>query len=299
MLEAMPDRIAIIANGRFRGHRLLEVVAQRLGHSPFYTDRPRHAEVLAATINPDVGVVVVAGGDGTVHEVVNGLMQRAPERRPLLAILPMGTGNDVARALQIKRSVKDLFLRLENHHPVAWDVIRLQYTDLNGEPETRYCINVADVGFGGEVTRVYSDRLRQYPFGLGYLVASFRGFMSARPVHAQVVTPMQQREQTTLMVAIANSKWFGRGIGIAPPADPTDGLIDLTLVGDVTTTTYVRFLPRLLRARSISDHRIEYLRTRSVEITSPTAMPLEIDGEYSGYTPVKADVVPLAIKFLV
>ena len=295
----MNTRVAIIAHGRFRGHRLLEVVAERVGHTPFFTDRPRHAEILSATLSHEVGVVVVAGGDGTVHEVVNGLMKRPPEYRPYIAILPMGTGNDVARALQIKRSVKDLFLRLQNHHPVAWDVIKLQYTKLDGELETRFCINVADVGFGGEVTKVYSDRLRDYPFGLGYLVASFRGFMTARPVQAEITTPIQQRQQTTLMVALANSKWFGRGIGIAPPADPTDGLIDLTLVGDVSTTTYIRFLPRLLRARSISDHRIEYLRTRSVAITSPSNMPLEIDGEYCGQTPVTAEVVSLAVKFLV
>lgn len=295
----MSTRTAIIAHGRFRGQRLLEVVADRIGHSPFFTDRPRHAEILAATLNHEIGVVVVAGGDGTIHEVINGLMKRPPEYRPYVAILPMGTGNDVARALQIKRTAKDLFLRLENHHPVAWDVIKLQYTNLEGESETRYCINVADVGFGGEVTRVFSDRLRDYPFGLGYLVASFRGFMTARPSVATVTTPIQERQQTTLMVALANSKWFGRGIGIAPPADPADGLIDLTLVGDVSTTTYIRFLPRLLRARSISDHRIEYLRTRMVSIDSTSPMPLEIDGEYSGSTPVIAEIVPLAVKFLV
>ncbi len=295
----MAPRVAIIAHGRFRGHRLLDVVAERIGHAPFYTDRPRHAEVLAATLGHDVGTVVVAGGDGTLHEVVNGLMQRPPERRPFIAILPMGTGNDVARALQIPRSAKNLFLRMNNHHAVAWDVLKLDYVNHHAEPETRYCINVADVGFGGEVTRLYSDDLRSWPFGLGYLVASFRGFMQAAPVHATVETAMQQREQTTLMVAVANSRWFGSGIGIAPPADPADGLLDVTLVGDVSTTTYLRFLPRLLRARSINDHRIEYLRSRSVRITSPQEMPLEIDGEYSGHTPLTAEVVPLAVKFLV
>ena len=295
----MATRTAIIVHGRFRGQRLVESVAERLGTTPFFTDRPRHAEILAATLHPDVQTVVVAGGDGTVHEVVNGLMQRKPEHRPRIAILPMGTGNDVARALQIRSSSKNLFLRLQNQHPVAWDVLRLTFTNLEGEQESRYCINVADVGFGGEVTRLYSDQLRAVPFGLGYLVASFRGFMRAKPASVTVQASGLTRQLTSLMVVLANSKWFGSGIGIAPQADPADGLIDVTIVGDVSTPTYIRFLPRLLKAKSISDPRIEYLRSTSVDVTALTDMPLEIDGEYCGHTPLQAEVVPLAVKFLV
>ena len=102
-----------------------------------------------------------------------------------------------------------------------------------------------------------------------------------------------------LMACLCNSRWFGAGLGIAPLADPSDGLMDITLVGKVSPLTYLRYLPRLLRGKPIHDSRVEYLKTRAVVIESAESLPVEIDGEFVGFGPVTAQVVPSAIRFIV
>jgi len=292
------SRIALIAHGRFRGHRTIGAVSEQIGYSAQFTERRLHAEFLAWHLHPDVEVVVVAGGDGTLHEVVNGLMRRPPSARPSIAILPMGSGNDTARALGISAGLSDLQRRLRQRNPVFWDVIRLTFNTADGQRAQRFCINIADLGFGGMVMEQYDHRLRSIPFGLGYLLASFHALFSARPAMLQVVTGFQEREHPMLMACLCNSKWFGKGLGISPQADPSDGLMDITLVGDASPLDYLRFLPALWRGKPINDPRVEYLRSRAVLLVPAATMHLEIDGEYCGVGPVEAEVIPRQICFL-
>jgi len=102
-----------------------------------------------------------------------------------------------------------------------------------------------------------------------------------------------------LTAAIANSKWFGSGIGIAPRAVPHDGMADLTLIKNVGVLTYLRFLPQLLRGVEITDTRIQYLQSRVVSVTTQTPLPIEIDGEFVGYTPLSVHVHHKAVRLLV
>jgi diacylglycerol kinase (ATP) len=295
----MSRRVMIIAHGRFRGHRTILSVAERTGYTPLYTDRQGHAEHLATLIHADTSMLIVVGGDGVLHEVVNGLMRRDASRRPPILLIPLGTGNDTARALGSKSRLRAIIRCLDKHHVVTWDVLQLSYTGLEGEPTTRYCINIADVGFGGHVMQHYSSRLREVPLGLGYVLASLRGFISSRPVPMHLTTGLQTREGTMLMACLCNSRWFGAGLGIAPLANPSDGLMDITLVGKVSPLTYLRYLPRLMLGKPIHDSRVEYLKTRVAIIKSPESAPLEIDGEFVGFAPVTAQVVPSAIRFVV
>ena len=102
-----------------------------------------------------------------------------------------------------------------------------------------------------------------------------------------------------LLTAVANSKWFGSGIGIAPHALPDDGILNLTLVKDVGPLTYARFLPQLMRGAAIKDPRIAYHTARECSITSDEPLPIEIDGEFVGYTPLQVRVHKRAIRLLV
>ena len=279
----------IIVHGRLRNHPQLHQLVAEYGAPVFVTEYPGHGRVCARDLPEQCThdtILIVVGGDGTLHDVVNGLMERAPEQRPLIHLVPLGTGNDVARAL---RSVES--------DTVTWDVLRVDYQDLDGQPAFRYCINVADIGLGGEVTRHYDGVLRRYPFGTGYMVAGLKGLKTAQRSAATINIDDRVVESTILSVCFCNSSWFGSGIGINPMADPTDGLIDVTIIGDIGAGTYLRFLPQLRAGKAITHPQLRYHRGTTVTIATDDPLPVEIDGEYVGTGPVVVTLKPKALMF--
>lgn len=280
----------IIVHGRLRNHPQLHQLVAEYGAPVFVTEYPGHGRVCARDLPEQCThdtILIVVGGDGTLHDVVNGLMERAPEQRPLIHLVPLGTGNDVARAL---RSVES--------DTVTWDVLRVDYLDLDGQPAFRYCINVADIGLGGEVTRHYDGVLRRYPFGTGYMVAGLKGLKTAQRSAATINIDDRVVESTILSVCFCNSSWFGSGIGINPMADPTDGLIDVTVVANISAGTYLSYLPRLRAGTPITHPKVQYFRGSRVSVTTTELLPVEIDGEHVGTGPITVTVVPQAITFV-
>jgi diacylglycerol kinase (ATP) len=277
--------IIAIAHGRLRSNTTLLEYCRQRGADLLFTEGRHHAEELAAQHGVEASTLIAAGGDGTVHEVVNGVMRLVESARPTIDILPLGTGNDTVRSL--------------TEEPTLCDVLRLTYSDIQGRPSTRFCMNVADVGLGGHVVQRYSDALRKLPGGSGYSVAIIRGLLSARPQHMLLRWTMDdvhhETEGRIMMAAIANGRWFGSGLGISPQADMTDASMNLTLVGDVSVATYLRYLPALRRGRMIDDVRVRYSSAQTLSIETDRPVPLEIDGEYVGTSPVSVLVMPRAV----
>lgn len=280
----------MIVHGRLRNHRRVTKLVSELvtehGISASFTEYRGHAQEIARTLPTDATAIMVVGGDGTLHDVVNGLMQRPEHERPAIHLVPLGTGNDVARAL-----------RARGQQASTWDVLRVDYRDLAGKPAHRYCINVADIGLGGEVTRHYDGTLRRFPFGMGYMVAGFKGLQTAQRSRATITVDDEVIETTILSVCLCNSSWFGSGIGINPMADPTDGLIDVTIIGDISAGTYLRFLPQLRAGKAIRHPQLRYHRGTAITIATHDPLPVEIDGEYVGTGPVVVTLKPKAVMF--
>lgn len=286
----------MICHGARSGHALVEYVVRNYGAVLQCTAYHRHARELACDLPESTDVLVVAGGDGTLHEVVDGLMQRGPELRPPILLLPLGSGNDTARMIGAKASIHDIQRRLAKitHH--EWDVLECT---VGTDRDRRYCTNVLDVGFGGNVAERFNSTFRKLPAGIGYVAATLRTFVSARAQNTTVTTDDAEFCAPMLMAVVANSKWFGSGIGIAPYARPHDGVADLTLITNVGVLTYLRFLPQLIKGSVISDQRIQYLKSRQVVITTSKPLPIEIDGEFVGHTPLRVIVRKNSIRLLV
>lgn len=284
-----------IIHGRLAEHPFVQRLRdQRLAEIHLTTHRA-HAQVIAAALPVQAHTVVVVGGDGTLHDVVNGLMKCPAEQRPRIVLVPLGTGNDVARALKVDASWESMCSRIDGQRFVDWDVLRIDYTTLQGAAAHRHCINVADIGLGGEVTRHYDGLLRRYPFGIGYMVAGLKGLSTATRSRARISIDECAEESTILSVCLCNSSWFGSGIGISPMADPQDGLVDVTVVGDIGVGTYVGYLPRLRAGKPITHPQLRYHRGRKIRIDTQLPLPVEIDGEYVGTGPVVVSVIPKAI----
>ncbi|MFN4985130.1 MAG: diacylglycerol/lipid kinase family protein [Ignavibacteria bacterium] len=289
-------KMYLISHGRLRGNTLVEMLQQDYQADVHYTESTRHASELAARIPFDTTVLAVAGGDGTLHEVVDGLMQRKSELRPPILLLPLGSGNDTARMIGAKATIADIRRRLTEFNSLEWDILECT---IGSDGQTRYCTNVLDVGFGGDVARRFNGVFRRLPPRLGYMAATLQAFVTASAHEITVSADDVEVTAPMLMVAVANSKWFGSGIGIAPYARPHDGIADLTLITNVGVLTYLRFLPQLIKGRVISDTRIQYLQSTRVVITASKPLPIEIDGEFVGNTPLHVVVRKNSVRLLI
>lgn len=287
--------VQIIALNRLKRCRTLAHLANQLGVRPMFTDHAGHSSEMASALPDDVTMVVAAGGDGTVNEVLNGLMTRPRERRPMLFIFPGGSGNDTARTLGLQRTIADIDRRLNTMATIEWDVFRADVHDLDHKPMTRYGINALSVGISAEVLRIFSRMSPLLPATFRYTFATIIALARNRAEYLDIQVDHGLLTQPAILAAVANCRWFGAGIGIAPQGVPHDGVLNLTVVDNITPSDFVALLPTLRRADVIVDPRIRYEVTKVCELRSKTPRPIEIDGEFSGFTPARVTVIPKAI----
>ncbi len=273
--------------------------SELLGVTPAFTQHPRHAEELAVALPADASLLVVAGGDGTLSEVVNGLMLRPREQRPPVLLIPGGSGNDVARMLQLRRTPTDLERRLRQALYVDWDVMKVTLCNSTRENRIRYGINVLSTGITAEVLSIFNRMMRRLPADVGYAAAGVLALsrFRAQPMHISIDNESQTG--SPLVVAVANSRWFGSGIGIAPQAIPNDGRLNLTTANEIGALGFLGLLPKLRKGLVINDSRIGYAAGQYVQLRTETPLGVEMDGEIIGFTPATIEVIPGAIRLVI
>ncbi|HYM51682.1 MAG TPA: diacylglycerol kinase family protein [Candidatus Limnocylindrales bacterium] len=272
---------------------------QRCGLKPgvdaevVYTTARGEARTLAAAAGDRL--VVAVGGDGTAHEVVNGLLSRARTQRPRLAVLQCGTGSDWQRTIPGPSRPEQVatFLRSDRWRPV--DAGLLETT-----AGRRYFLNAADVGIGAAVVRRAERAPRAFGGTLNFLSAAI---VSLLVHHNDAVRlsiddgPLQRLRIRT--IAVANGAYLGGGMRIAPEARPDDGLLDVCIVGDVSRLLGLRSLPLLYRGAHGRLQEVRFARARRVRVESDHPVGVEADGELAGETPATFQVVPHALDVLV
>ena len=243
--------------------------------------------------------LIAVGGDGTVNEVVHGMLHaQRPAVDVELAIIPCGSGNDVARVLRLPSANHAIDLVVHKApSTVMADVLDISYRGDDGAEQQRYCFNVADVGLGGNVARIRDQYLRTLPGPAGYMLGVAAGMLTSAQYGVDVTLDGVQRRLSALSVCIANNTWFGGGLGIAPDASWTDGVADVVTIGDVSIPAYVSHLPALRAGKRLTDERVTYGRATTISVDHVNKpLPLEIDGEYLGTTPIHVRVRPAAVR---
>lgn len=255
------------------------------------TDEPRHATALAAdAAQGGFDAVIAVGGDGTVHEVANGLMQIDAGERPLMGVIPAGSGNDFAHnfglpetEIEAARCTLGMVTR-----PV--DVMHVD--DGNGRQE--YWINTLGIGFSGAVnitTRRYS-RWRGFAI---YLIAVLETvFFKPAALHARIgFDGAAPSDYDVAMISLCNGPREGGGFPVAPTARMDDGLLSYVIMRKMSRLRILRFLPVVLGANHLKHTRYFTAGTAtSFEIETDSAMAIHTDGEVFG--PWEADVRHLA-----
>lgn len=249
------------------------------------TPGPGEAARLASdAVDDGYDVLLAVGGDGTANEVANGILGSAAA----LALYPTGTGNDFARNLGYPRR-RDV--------PAFLAAATAREIDA-GVANERVFVNHVGIGIDG----VVAERARAYGHYLGpllgYAASSIAAIASYRPAEMRVSVDGEQRDGRYLIVIASNGVHFGGGMKCAPQAELDDGLLDVTLAGDLGRIAAVGSLARLYRGTHVDGKRIHGLRARSLEIELDRPLPMELDGEVSRVKTLSVRVRPRALRVL-
>lgn len=254
------------------------------------TEYSGHAEALAANAQ-GFDIILSAGGDGTMSQVVNGMLNSANSGKTL-GLIPLGSGNDLARSLKV--NLHDIPALLRKNQPRLFDVGEVTFSDTS----KRFFINECSLGMGPQVVRrVEGSRI--LGASITYLKAIVTTFFTHKPERVHIKSPNLEWEGDVRVLAVANGKAFGHSIYIAPDAEMTDGKLNLFMCKGLPLVKFLLYLQAIKTPKKINDHKwIEYREIEEITIESQKAMAVEADGELIGYTPLTCRVVQKKIKLL-
>ena len=238
------------------------------------------------------GLVVAVGGDGTLNEVVNGVVGSTAE----LATIPLGTGMDFGRTYGLPTRFDDAVRIAAGGTPRTIDAGLVHYRAWSGAEESRYFANVGSVGMSGAVAQRANGMSKALGGRATFFYALTRVFLAWENTEVTVRLDDAERRARMHDVIVANGAWHGGGMNLAPGALPDDGLFDVVLIGDVSKTDFLTTAPKIYKGRHVEHPKVEVLRSTRVEVSADEHLPLEVEGEQPGTTPAVFEVVPGALR---
>ena len=265
-----------------------------------WTKHRGHAADLVQKAAANIDRVLVAGGDGTAHEVASGLLASGEGGRIELGLLPLGTGGDLMRTLELPRRLEGALDRIRGGHCRPLDAARIRYHDPEGAEREGWLVNEISAGFAGQVAAAV-DRGGKWLGATGsFLVATLRTIVSYPPMAARVrVDDAVVHEGEMVLATASNGRFFGGGMQVAPAARADDGVLDCIVVPRLSRRELLQKLPRLYAGTHVEVPGVVAVKGRCIEIEPVGGrVPFEVDGEALGQLPLRAEVVPNALNIV-
>ncbi|HBV86986.1 MAG TPA: lipid kinase [Desulfosporosinus sp.] len=265
-----------------------------------YTSRPGDAILITQkALLSGCTHIISAGGDGTMNEVVNGFFLEGQLINPQaeLAVFSHGTGCDFIRTLQIPKGIEGFVNVLKQGRIKKVDVGEVQFYDDNGLKLHRYFLNVADVGLGGETVARVNRQSKFLGGKLSFLIGSILSILRYRnKVMSCEIDGKLSCNGRLNSIMVANGRYIGGGMMIAPHAELNDGFFDVVVLGNFSTWTILRHIPKIYRGTHLKIPGVSVQRGRSVVITSAEKILLDIDGEQPGQGPIQFKLNPSILR---
>lgn len=299
----MPPRICVVRNpGSGSADDAAPLLKAVAGRDDLTLIETEGAEAIEQAVHEAVAggcdVIAAAGGDGTVHAVANALLEAGPtaEARPVLAVLPFGTGNDLARTLAVPLDPYAALALIDHGERRVLDLIHICPT----EGGACYAINLASGGFTAEIRDRLDDGLKKRWGPLAYAIAGLQMIPDATVYDVGLRCDDEPEERRQLHnLVVASGRMAGGGQRVAPTANPEDGRLDVVAVREATGAGRAALAARAALGDYLQSGLVDTWRVRRLAVTSVPCMEFAVDGEMKAQTPVTFEVVPHALRVVV
>lgn len=280
------------------GARLTSILDEAgIDHVLELTKRRGHASDLArAALESGYRFLVAVGGDGTVHEVINGMMEDSGsgDPRPVLGVLAAGSGCDFVRTFGLPQGLSAAVRHLHGDNFFDIDLGRVSFTTEDGNIRSEYFNNIAEAGFGAEVVK-RAEALPRWVGRVRYLLSFWATLASFRIDETSILLDEQTYKGPMTNLVVANGQFFGGGMNITPKAHPADGRFDV-LVQSGTKRNYVAGITKVYKGEHLGMEGIKEYYAKRVEVNSERPLRIEADGEVLGFTPAVYEIVDKALR---
>jgi lipid kinase YegS len=286
-------RIQLILNGKATGNDALKTAVARqraIGHAievRVTLEKGDARRFVSET--GEVDLLIAAGGDGTLNEVVHGLMDLSQVARPVLGVVPLGTANDFATGCGIPHDPDQALALCVGGNQVAVDV---------GKANEHWFLNAASIGFGAEITATTPPELKQLLGPAAYAVMGAIRAMNVHHYRGTLTMPKREITGSGPVAIIGNARQAGGGLQVTPRAHFDDGLLDVLAVRDIPALALLT-AARELQELSPDGEYISYWQTPWAEVHTEEAIPVNLDGEPVQFSSVRYEAVPRAIRLIV
>jgi lipid kinase YegS len=290
---ARSRKVQLILNGKAAGNDALRTAVARqraAGHSIEVREtwEKGDARRLVAEAG-EVDLLIAAGGDGTVNQVVHGLMDLSRIARPVLGVVPLGTANDFAIGCGIPRDPEEALTLCMEGEGVPVDV---------GKANEHWFLNAASIGFGAEVTATTPPELKHLLGAAAYTVMGAILATNLRHYQGRLTLPDREITGSGPVAIVGNGRQTGGGVQVAPRARIDDGLLDVLVVRDIPAMALLA-AARELKELSPDGEYISYSQTPWAEVYTEEAIPVNLDGEPVRFSNVRYEAVARAIRLIV
>lgn len=231
-----------------------------------------------------------------MNEVASGLAGLGDVE---LAVIPRGTGTDFVRTFGIPSKLEGAVEVALRGATREIDAGRVGYHAWSGDAAEGWVFNAAGVGMSGAIARRTNESSKALGGKVSYLWSTVAVFARWRNSEMQVVVDDEARVGVMNEVVVANGRYLGGGMMLCPEAVPDDGLFDVLVIGDITKRDLIQTMPKIYRGTHLPHPRAELLRGRTVSVDAGEPLPVQLDGEQPGTTPVRIELVPHALRLRV
>jgi diacylglycerol kinase (ATP) len=304
-----PNSLVIVNpnSGKRRGKHDWPLIKDLLEAAGFqfetvFTEYPMHAyKLVMKYISQGITDIITVGGDGTLNEVANGIMDQKeiPVSHISLGVIPVGKGNDWCRSFNIPYDYKKAVDIIKKRNLVCQDVGKVSYI-LDGTRNHRFFINVVGMGFDAAVaTKVNKDKQQGKDAGeLAYLKHIFTSLFGYKALPTFFQLDGKKIEKKVFSMNVGIGKFNGGGMKQLPNADPADGLLDLNIIKKISVVGIIFAVRRLFDGSILKMKQVEQYQAANIHIDADSLTWLEADGESLGHTPFEFTICPLALHVI-
>ncbi len=275
---------------------LLKNIGLRFEHD--LTEAPGHAiELAKSAAKKGCELVVSVGGDGTLNEIVNGLYDAGNISDIMIGIIGTGTGSDYIRTIGIPHNHEEACHRLLNPKKLVVDLGVVEYVS-NGQAVKRLFVNFAGLGFDAEVVKATTQKFKALGTLPSYLAGLLATLLSYQNKEVSLKLDGKVEDRKVCTIITSNGKYGGGSMFVAPHADPTDGLLDVLIIGDLSKPDLLWSLPRIYKGTHLTHPKVTSKTAREIHLQTRQPASLQADGELLGETPARFHILPAALNIV-